>query len=171
MASRLKPTDAQRIQRALEVWHVAGEPLSALQGRRQASDALEPTLAIALLPDRIRLHEAIARRFDAMLAAGLVDELRALRRRYGLSPQLPAMRCIGYRQAWSYLEGDIDAATLRVRGIAATRQLAKRQFTWLRTMTARPFDPFAAATTDAVTALVGATLKEATPIAHSPVCG
>src|SRR3989442_14807548 len=151
-AARLKPTDAQRIQRALEVWHLAGSPLSALQGRRARSrDALGPTLRIALVPsDRACLHEAIARRFDAMLAAGLVDEVSGLRRRYALTPDLPSMRCVGYRQAWSYLEGEIDRATLRARGVAATRQLAKRQFTWLRAMAAEQLDPYADDALDAL---------------------
>ena len=154
IAARLKPTDAQRIQRALEVWHLAGTPLSALQGRRaRAGVALGATLRIALVPsDRARLHEAIARRFDVMLAAGLVDELSGLRRRYALTPELPSMRCVGYRQAWSYLEGEIDRATLRTRGIAATRQLAKRQFTWLRATAAEALDPYA---DDAFAALLG----------------
>ena len=152
-AARLKPTDAQRIQRALEVWHLAGTPLSALQGRRvRAGDALGATLRIALVPsDRARLHESIARRFDAMLAAGLVKELSGLRRRYALTPELPSMRCVGYRQVWSYLEGEVDRATLRARGIAATRQLAKRQFTWLRAMAAEEIDPYA---DDALAALL-----------------
>ena len=143
-AARLKSTDAQRIQRALEVWHLAGSPLSALQGRRARSgDALGSTLRIALIPsDRARLHEAIARRFDTMLATGLLDEVSGLRRRYALTPDLPSMRCVGYRQAWSYLEGEIDRATLRTRGVAATRQLAKRQFTWLRAMAAEQLDPY-----------------------------
>ena len=144
-AARLQPTDAQRIQRALEVWHVAGVPLSALQGRRaHDAAALGATLRIALMPcDRTRLHEAIARRFDGMLGAGLVEELRALRHRYALTRDLPAMRCVGYRQAWSYLEGEIDRSTLRARGLAATRQLAKRQFTWLRATEAEALDPYA----------------------------
>ena len=155
-AARLNPTDAQRIQRALEVWHLAGAPLSALQGRRARSgDALGPTLRIALVPsDRARLHEAIARRFDTMLAAGLVDEVSGLRRRYALTPDLPSMRCVGYRQAWSYLEGQIDRATLRARGVAATRQLAKRQFTWLRAMAAEQLDPYG---DDALDALLRST--------------
>jgi tRNA dimethylallyltransferase len=144
-AARLQPTDAQRIQRALEVWRLAGVPLSALQGRRTgAAAALGATLRVALVPsDRKRLHEAIARRFDAMLAAGLVDELKELRRGHALTPELASMRCVGYRQAWEYLEGRIDAETLRNRGIAATRQLAKRQFTWLRTSEVTAFDPYA----------------------------
>jgi tRNA dimethylallyltransferase len=154
-AARLQPNDAQRIQRALEVWRVAGVALSALQGRRSISAvALGPTLRIALVPsDRKRLHEAIARRFDAMLAAGLVDELRALRGRYSLTPELPSMRCVGYRQAWEHLEGRIDAQTLRARGIAATRQLAKRQFTWLRATDVVAVDPYAKAAFDSVLAM------------------
>lgn len=150
-ASRLQPADAQRIQRALEVWHLAGVPLSSLQGRRHTGPSFGASLRVALLPgDRARLHDAIARRFDAMLAAGLVDELRALRRRYALSAELPSMRCIGYRQAWQFLEGEIDAPALRARGIAATRQLAKRQFTWLRATDAESIE---SNTTDAFDAL------------------
>jgi tRNA dimethylallyltransferase len=144
-AARLQPTDAQRIQRALEVWHLVGIPLSALQGSRvRAADALGATLRIALIPSaRARLHEAIAQRFDAMLAAGLIEELSALRRRHALVRDLPAMRCVGYRQAWCYLEGEIDRVTLRARALAATRQLAKRQYTWLRTTEAEALDPYA----------------------------
>jgi len=120
---------------------LTGTPLSRLQGSREADGALGPAVPVALLPpDRARLHAAIARRFDAMLAAGLVDELSALRRRFALGPGLPSMRCVGYRQAWEFLDGAIDAATLRAKGIAATRQLAKRQFTWLRAWAATPFD-------------------------------
>ena len=170
-ASRLERTDAQRIQRALEVWHLTGVPLSSLQGHRSADPSLAPTLAVALLPDRARLHQAIAARFDAMLAAGLVDELRGLRQRYALHAALPAMRCIGYRQAWAYLEGEIDAAGLRARGIAATRQLAKRQFTWLRSMRFRALDPFESGVAGELSELVRAALEPDAPIAHSPVCG
>jgi tRNA dimethylallyltransferase len=152
-AARLKPTDSQRIQRALEVHRVSGRPLSALQGRREsAATALGATVAIALMPqDRARLHEGIARRFDAMLAAGLVDELRALRERHALTPGMPSMRCVGYRQAWDFLDGRIDAVTLRERGIAATRQLAKRQLTWLRAMPAQRFEPHRGDLLEAVT--------------------
>ncbi|MDR2244921.1 MAG: tRNA (adenosine(37)-N6)-dimethylallyltransferase MiaA [Burkholderiales bacterium] len=142
-AARLKPTDAQRIQRALEVWRLTGEPLSKLQGQRQgqqqADETLGSHLCLALLPnDRKLLHEAIARRFDQMLEEGLIDEVRALRSRYPLTPSMPSMRCVGYRQVWTYLDGEsgkgTDKATLRATGIAATRQLAKRQITWLRSM-------------------------------------
>ena len=141
-AARLQPTDAQRIQRALEVFRLTGSPLSALQGRREAG-SLGNAVSLALVPrDRAKLHEAIARRFDAMLANGLVDELAALRERYSLVAGLPSMRAVGYRQAWRYLDGDIDSDALRATGTAATRQLAKRQITWLRTRTGTVFDPF-----------------------------
>jgi len=154
LAARLAPTDAQRIQRALEVFRLTGAPLSAQQGRRQAAPALGPTLALSLVPDRARLHEAIAARFDAILAAGLVDELAALRQRYALDAHLPSMRTVGYRQAWDYLEGSIDRAALRAAGIAATRQLAKRQYTWLRATPASAYDPGDAGTRDAVLSAV-----------------
>lgn len=159
-AARLAPTDAQRIQRALEVHRLAGQPLSVLQGQRTAS-SLGPSLRLALVPaDRARLHQAIARRFDAMLADGLVEELRGLRDRYRLAPDLPAMRCVGYRQAWDFLDGRIDAARLREAGIAATRQLAKRQLTWLRSTVAEVHDPEAPGMTDAVSARVRAALAQ-----------
>jgi tRNA dimethylallyltransferase len=142
-AARLKPTDSQRIQRALEVVRGTGQTLSALQGHRSAAP-LGEVLSLALMPeDRGRLHEAIAQRFDAMLDAGLVDELAALRGRYDLHPDLPSMRCVGYRQAWRFLDGGIDREALRATGIAATRQLAKRQITWLRAMQTQRVDPYA----------------------------
>ena len=134
-AARLKPGDAQRIQRALEVFRITGKPLSALQGARVLAQAQYRFLPVALVPsDRAALHRRIALRFEAMLAAGLVEELTALRGKYSLDPGLPSMRCVGYRQAWEHLEGAYDRATLRDRGIYATRQLAKRQLTWLRAM-------------------------------------
>jgi tRNA dimethylallyltransferase len=136
-ATRLEPTDAQRIQRALEVWQLTGQPLSSLHGRAgnaAADQALPRFVRLALAPsDRATLHARIANRFDAMLAAGLLAELCQLRRRYpALHRGLPAMRCVGYRQAWERLEDEIDDRQLRIRGIVATRQLAKRQLTWLR---------------------------------------
>ena len=163
VAARLEPTDAQRIQRALEVWRVAGVPLSQLQGRRRRpEEKLGPSIRVALVPsDRARLHRAIAVRFDAMLARGLVDELRGLRQRYALTPDLPSMRSVGYRQAWSYIDGEIDEHALRSRGIAATRQLAKRQFTWLRATETRRFDPYEAGAFDVAIAYVSSQLQAA----------
>ncbi len=133
-ASRLEPGDAQRIQRALEVWRLTGRPISALQSGTTSALPFE-LRAFALAPeDRSALHERIAERFEAMLKAGLVDELRSLRRNFALSAHLPSMRAVGYRQAWRYLEGEISESELRETGIAATRQLAKRQLTWLRSL-------------------------------------
>jgi tRNA dimethylallyltransferase len=144
-AARLAPTDSQRIQRALEIHALTGVPMSAQVGvgsrSPAAPDASRGWLRLAVLPeDRARLHRRIAERFDAMVRAGLVEELRALRARHALSPELPSMRCVGYRQAWRLLDGDIDAQTLRDTGIAATRQLAKRQLTWLRSTAAEALD-------------------------------
>ncbi|MEP6657056.1 MAG: tRNA (adenosine(37)-N6)-dimethylallyltransferase MiaA [Betaproteobacteria bacterium] len=154
-AKRLAPLDAQRIQRALEVFALTGSPLSSLHGIRQRPNLPGPLVSIALLPpERSSQHQRIADRFDAMLTAGLVDELRALRHRFALSPALPSMRCVGYRQAWEHLEGRSSAAQLREKGIVATRQLAKRQCTWLRALPALAFDPFAPGTATAITALV-----------------
>jgi tRNA dimethylallyltransferase len=134
-AARLKPNDSQRIQRALEVFRITGQPMSTLQGARSGRAAPFEALKLALIPsDRVVLHERIAVRFDLMLLGGLVDELRDLQARFALQPNLPSMRCVGYRQAWEFLAGDIDAKALREKGIAATRQLAKRQHTWLRSM-------------------------------------
>ncbi|MDE2148096.1 MAG: tRNA (adenosine(37)-N6)-dimethylallyltransferase MiaA [Burkholderiales bacterium] len=137
-AARLAPADAQRIQRALEVLRASGRPLSAWLGDApaRADDAARWPL-ISLEPrSRAWLHERIAQRFDAMLAAGFVDEVRALRARGDLHPSLPALRCVGYRQAWQALERG-DLAPLRDAGIAATRQLAKRQLTALRSIAPR----------------------------------
>lgn len=134
-AARLKPNDSQRIQRAIEVFRISGKQMSALQGARAGRAAPFKTLKLALIPSaRAMLHERIALRFDGMLKAGLVEELRVLQSRYELTPALPSMRCVGYRQAWDFLAGAIDARALREQGIAATRQLAKRQHTWLRSM-------------------------------------
>ncbi|MHB1075858.1 tRNA (adenosine(37)-N6)-dimethylallyltransferase MiaA [Thiobacillus sp.] len=131
-AARLAPNDSQRIGRALEIFRLTGTPMSALLDRVQ-SELPYRVLQLALIPsDRALLHQRIATRFDAMLAEGLVDEMERLRRRYALNADLPSMRAVGYRQAWAYLDGDIDQKALREQGIAATRQLAKRQLTWLR---------------------------------------
>lgn len=131
-AARLAPNDSQRIGRALEIFRLTGTPMSALLDRVQ-SELPYRVLQLALIPsDRAVLHQRIAARFDAMLAEGLVDEVESLRRRYALHADLPSMRAVGYRQAWTYLDGKIDLKGLREQGIAATRQLAKRQLTWLR---------------------------------------
>ncbi|MBA4195548.1 MAG: tRNA (adenosine(37)-N6)-dimethylallyltransferase MiaA [Comamonadaceae bacterium] len=144
-AARLFPNDSQRIQRALEVHAVSGRPLSDWQSGRTHNPAspLQPRHLLSLEPvDRAWLHRRIADRFDAMLADGLIDEVRHLRARGDLHPDLPSMRCVGYRQTWEALDraDPPDAALLadlRERGIAATRQLAKRQLTWLRSMPGR----------------------------------
>jgi tRNA dimethylallyltransferase len=134
-AARLDPNDAQRIQRALEVHRLTGETLSSLHAAPRGAAPAFAALQVALEPsDRSVLHERIAARFRAMLANGLVAELEGLRARMALAAELPSMRAVGYRQAWETLEGLEPAATLEARGIAATRQLAKRQLTWLRAM-------------------------------------
>jgi tRNA dimethylallyltransferase len=131
-ARRIPAGDTQRIQRALEVHRITGRPLSSLQG--QAAPTLPFTLkAFALTPeDREALARRIGERFDAMLAAGLVDEVRTLRKRYQLTPGMPSMRAVGYRQVWQHLEGELNEREMREQALAATRQLAKRQLTWLR---------------------------------------
>ena len=156
-AARLAPTDAQRIQRALEVYRLSGQPISLLQGKREKTDDfLGPNVAIALVPsDRAQLHAGIAERFQAMLDAGLVDELRGLRQAYALDSDMPSMRCVGYRQAWQYLDGAINAAQLRDMGIAATRQLAKRQLTWLRSTPASIVETTTPDLSNAVIAVIG----------------
>jgi tRNA dimethylallyltransferase len=144
-AARLKPNDSQRIQRALEVYRVSGRPMSKLLAQRRPARLPFRLVQLALAPaDRSELHRRIETRFEAMLEHGLVEELRSLRQRYPLRAGLPSMRCVGYRQAWQFLEGEIGRDELRERGIFATRQLAKRQLTWLRGMEeVRAFDCFA----------------------------
>jgi tRNA dimethylallyltransferase len=134
-AARLEPADAQRIQRALEIFYITGRSMTDLLKKPKYVYFPYTPIRIALLPgDRAALHERIAQRFDVMLEAGLVEELRSLREEYGLEPEMPSMRCVGYRQAWDFLDNRISRAELREQGIAATRQLAKRQLTWLRGM-------------------------------------
>lgn len=142
-AGRIGPNDAQRLQRALEVIELTGRPLSELQTGGPGERFPWRVLKLALLPDdRSELHGRIARRFDAMLAAGFLEEVRALHARGDLHPDLPALRAVGYRQAWEHLDGHTDVATFRERAIFATRQLAKRQMTWLRSeLDARALDP------------------------------
>jgi tRNA dimethylallyltransferase len=140
---RIKPRDLQRITRALEVFRLTGRPISAWQGAGPRRIFPFRVLKLVLAPaERAVLHERIERRFDAMLAAGFLDEMRRLRADPRLHPDLPSMRAVGYRQAWRHLDGDTDAATFRAEAVAATRQLAKRQLTWLRgQLDARWFDP------------------------------
>ncbi|CAM5788853.1 tRNA (adenosine(37)-N6)-dimethylallyltransferase MiaA [Ottowia pentelensis] len=140
-AARLPATDSQRIQRALEVWQLTGRPLSSFhttKKRATGDDLSRATPFFSLEPtDRAALQQRIALRFDAMLAAGFLREVEALRARGDLRPELPALRCVGYRQAWQALHEGWPPAALRERGIIATRQLAKRQLTWLRSLPAR----------------------------------
>lgn len=153
-AARLQPADTQRIQRALEIYRITGQPMSTLIQNPKGVLPYAPTdarivgaygntphtlpyriLPIALIPsDRSALHARIATRFTAMLKQGLVEELHALREKYPLHANMTSMRCVGYRQAWQCMEGEINEAQLLETGIIATRQLAKRQLTWLRSM-------------------------------------
>ena len=141
-ADRLAPNDAQRINRALEIIELSGKPMSELLAKREKTELPFDLLSFALEPsDRAVLHARIATRFDQMLGTrddeGIVAEVARLRARGDLNPTLPSMRCVGYRQAWDYLDGRISRTELRETGIIATRQLAKRQLTWLRAMPAR----------------------------------
>lgn len=156
-AQRLPPGDRQRIGRALEVFELSGRPLSSWL-RESAGPGAAGLRTIGLLPrDRVLLHRRIEQRFDAMLAAGFLDEVRALRARGDLHAQLPALRSVGYRQAWEHLERATSAAEFRAAAIAATRQLAKRQITWLRSMgDAATVDPFEQDAAERVEALLRA---------------
>jgi tRNA dimethylallyltransferase len=135
-AARLKPNDAQRIERALEVCMITGRPMSELFAQNRDNGLPYRLLKIALLPsDRAVLHHRIAERFDNMMESGLLDEVAQLRHRYpSLGLHSSSMRCVGYRQTWQYQDGEFDRVMLCEKGIAATRQLAKRQLTWLRGM-------------------------------------
>lgn len=144
-AARLAPADSQRIQRALEVWHLTGQPLSSFHTAKNSVSTTSVLSAGALFSlepqDRSWLHQRIAQRFDLMLEQGFLNEVQQLRARGDLHLDLPSMRCVGYRQAWEVLEAfathadsSLDMHGLRERGIIATRQLAKRQITWLRSM-------------------------------------
>ncbi len=141
-AARLAPRDSQRIQRALEVFRISGRPLSEWHAAGEQAPPPWRFLTLGLLPgERGALHERIARRFDAMLLAGLEDEVSALRARYRLRAEMPSMRCVGYRQVWEAQDGLIPPGEMRDRGVFATRQLAKRQITWLaNSFTAECFD-------------------------------
>jgi tRNA dimethylallyltransferase len=149
-AQRLKPNDSQRIQRALEVFAISGKPMSTLLADSPSDDGREGSTIpswihlVSLEPsDRKRLHLQLEKRFDEMLLAGFLDEVRSLKENSALHQDLPAIRSVGYRQAWEYLNGEIDAEEMRYKALAATRQLGKRQLTWLRAINGRKtFDPF-----------------------------
>jgi tRNA dimethylallyltransferase len=144
-ALRLAPADSQRISRAIEVFRISGKPLSSFhQNSASASSHQGSALGWSQVPlislepsNRMWLHQRIEQRFDDMLIHGFLDEMKALRQRGDLTADLPAMRCVGYRQAWEALEGSIPMSDLRDRGVFATRQLAKRQLTWLRSLPQR----------------------------------
>ncbi len=132
-AERLDPNDAQRIQRAMEVFFLTGKPMSELVAAGQRREPPFRMIPLALAPnDRAVLHERIADRFELMLELGFIREVRELREKYELDPAMPSMRCVGYRQVWGYLDGAYGLSVLREKAVAATRQLAKRQLTWLR---------------------------------------
>jgi tRNA dimethylallyltransferase len=156
-AARIRPTDPQRIQRALEVWETTGRPLTELQREARAEALPFRVLKVILEPsEREVLHRRIARRFQAMLEAGLVEEVERLRARGDLTRDLPSMRAVGYRQVWDYLDGRLGHAAMVERGVTATRRLAKRQLTWLRAETgAHRLDSVAPGALDAVLRLLG----------------
>lgn len=135
-AARLQPTDSQRIQRALEVYQLTGQTMTALHQQQAAETLPYRLLKIALQPsDRAVLHARIAERFSIMMQGGLLEEVQTLLQKYpSLHPDMTSMRCVGYRQTLAYIAGDIDEADWQEQGVAATRQLAKRQLTWLRGM-------------------------------------
>ena len=149
-AARLKPNDSQRVQRALEVFEITGKPMSALLADSPSEDgregsAIPPWIDLVSLEpsDRKRLHLNLEKRFDEMLGAGFLKEVKVLHANAGLHADLPAIRSVGYRQAWEFLNGEIDAEEMRYKALAATRQLGKRQLTWLRAIEGRKtFDPF-----------------------------
>lgn len=132
-AQRLKPNDSQRIGRALEVYEISGKPLSQFWAEQQSEPLAYRVVNLAVMPtERHILHQRIAQRFDNMLDQGFIDEVTALYQRGDLTPDMPSIRCVGYRQAWDYIQGKYSYEQMRDRGIIATRQLAKRQITWLR---------------------------------------
>jgi len=131
-AARIHVNDPQRVQRALEVYAISGRPLSSFFAQQQLDPDYDYVKLIVAPEQRKTLHDKIALRFDAMLKQGLLGEVQRLYQRSDLHPGLPSIRCVGYRQAWSYLDGEFDLSTMREKAIIATRQLAKRQFTWLR---------------------------------------
>lgn len=149
-AARLQPNDSQRVQRALEVYEITGKPMSELLADAPSEDGREGSTIpewidlVSLEPsDRSRLHQNLEKRFDEMLIGGLLEEVQLLRKNPGLHGDLPAIRSVGYRQVWEFLSGEVDQTEMRYKALAATRQLGKRQLTWLRAIAGRKtFDPF-----------------------------
>lgn len=168
-AARLKPTDAQRLQRAIEIVRLSGRTLGSFFAEQQTQSLPYRCLTLALVPgDRSVLHQRIEQRFDAMLTGGLVDEVEMLRRKYQLNAELPSMRCVGYRQTWEMLEGALPRKELRNRGVFATRQFAKRQLTWLKSMarddkSMRILDPLSPHYSSQVVAEISALCQIAAP--------
>ncbi len=161
-AERLNPNDTQRVQRAMEIILLSGQPMSSQLDKADKPELPFELMSLALEPsDRKVLHERIAQRFDVMLSAkpGLIEETASLKQRSDLHSGLPSIRCVGYRQAWDYLDGKINRDSLREMGIAATRQLAKRQLTWLRSMPDREvIDCLSSNPTEQILSLVTARL-------------
>ncbi|MEQ8205368.1 MAG: tRNA (adenosine(37)-N6)-dimethylallyltransferase MiaA [Woeseia sp.] len=160
-AARIADTDSQRIQRALEVFRISGKPLSELQ-RETLQPARYNFIRVALMPpERAILHQRIAERLNQMMAAGFLDEVRLLRERPGLTADSTSMRSVGYRQLWAHLEGETDYRTAAERALFATRQLAKRQITWLRTEPViNCFDPLEAGAIDTILSVLREKLGE-----------
>lgn len=133
-AARIHPNDPQRLQRALEIWELTGESMTQLHRKQQDLVSLPFSVCqLAIIPsDRAVLHRIIAARFEQMIKDGFIEEVEYLREKYDLSAELPSIKSVGYRQVWQYLEGEVDRKAMQERAIIATRQLAKRQFTWLR---------------------------------------
>ena len=133
-AARIHPNDPQRLQRALEIWELTGESMTQLHKKQQDLVSLPFSVCqLAIIPsDRADLHRIIAARFEQMIKDGFIEEVEHLREKYDLNAELPSIKSVGYRQVWQYLEGEVDRKVMQERAIIATRQLAKRQFTWLR---------------------------------------
>ena len=133
-AARIHPNDPQRLQRALEIWELTGESMTQLHKKQQNLVSLPFSVCqLAIIPsDRADLHRIIAARFEQMIKDGFIEEVEHLREKYDLNAELPSIKSVGYRQVWLYLEGEVDRKAMQERAIIATRQLAKRQFTWLR---------------------------------------
>lgn len=161
-AARLSPNDSQRIQRALEIWLIRGIPMSTLLSAPEQTDRPLATVTLSLEPgERSALHHRIALRFDQMLKEGLIDEVEKLYRRGDLHPDLPSIRCVGYRQLWSMLAGEVTKPQAREQSIAATRQLAKRQLTWLRGLPERVMiDAYASNAVSQTLGIVGKLLDD-----------